>query len=69
MGLVGLVDYETAMARRRAIAGAEVAKDRSNYVPKSEVRVERLRLLIGPVHLHPSRSCDCTEQRFVTAIK
>ncbi|GIL53688.1 hypothetical protein Vafri_9322 [Volvox africanus] len=37
IGVGGLVDYETAMARRRAIAGAEVARDRSHFIPKSEV--------------------------------
>ncbi|EFJ47219.1 hypothetical protein VOLCADRAFT_92248 [Volvox carteri f. nagariensis] len=36
-GIGGLVDYETAMARRRAVAGAEVALCRSNFIPKSEV--------------------------------
>ncbi|GLI66980.1 hypothetical protein VaNZ11_011075 [Volvox africanus] len=36
-GFSALADYEVALARRRAIAGAEVVHLRANYIPKEDV--------------------------------
>ncbi|GIL67331.1 hypothetical protein Vafri_20742 [Volvox africanus] len=36
-GFSALADYEVALARRRAIAGAEVVHLRTNYIPKEDV--------------------------------
>ncbi|EFJ47220.1 hypothetical protein VOLCADRAFT_92249 [Volvox carteri f. nagariensis] len=36
-GFLGLADYEMALARRRAIAGAEVVQMRTNVIPKQDV--------------------------------